>query len=69
MIDVMRCLPDPDALCESEYRAVYETMADALADCPEGEQQETAESIAAAFVDSAEFVLRALRRRESDEST
>ena len=63
MIDAMRCLPDPDALGESEYRAIHEAMTDALADCPESEQQELAESIAAEFIDAASFILRSLQRK------
>lgn len=66
MIDVMRCLPDPDHLGESEYRAIHEVMEDALADCPEDERREAAESIAEAFVDAASFMLRALRRSREE---
>lgn len=59
--ELMRCLPDPDAVGESEYRAIYDALNDLLWDCPQEERRESVEGIAEAMLDAATLILQVLR--------
>jgi hypothetical protein len=52
-------LEHPDTVCESEYRAIYECLGDALADTPEPERKTMAMGMLREFEEWA----KALRRR------
>ena len=52
-------LQHPDQVCESEYRAIYECLGDALADTPEAERKAMALGMLREFEEWA----KALRKR------
>jgi len=55
-------LQHPDQVCESEYRAIYECLGDALADTPEPERKSIALAMLREFEEWAKALRRSIRR-------
>lgn len=54
MNDPMKHFPDPDNVCQMEYRAIHTHMKEVLDDCPEDERFELALSMLEEFKSWAE---------------
>jgi hypothetical protein len=55
-------LQHPDQVCESEYRAIYECLGDALADTPESERKTMALAMLREFEEWAKSLRRRIRK-------
>lgn len=57
---VIEIFHKPDDVGSSEYRAIHDTLASFLPDCPEFERTEMCESILEEFISHAESMLELL---------
>lgn len=60
-MDPLSVLSDPDTVCQSEYRAIYDCIRDALQDAPEDERLEIALAMLKEFKDSAKSMRKTLK--------
>ena len=62
-MDFRQLFPAPDDLCESEYRAIYTTLAEVLPDAPPDERADVCQSILESYIQSAKYMLEIMRSK------
>lgn len=58
----MDLFPNPDDICQMEYRAIHTHMKEVLEDCPEDERMEIAMGMLKEFRDWAKDMRKTLKR-------
>lgn len=63
-MNIMKIFPDPDDMCQMEYRAIYEHLKSVLSDCPEEERHELCKGMLEEFELHAKSMLKDLENAQ-----